>query len=104
MKLQGYDFWDKIGRPKYVLAPMVEHSELAWRLLSRKYGAELTYTPMINSSIILTDETYRKKMMQMHESDWPLIVQFCGNDPDTLLKGWHVGVQVVFLELNYQDL
>ena len=86
MKLHGFEFWDNIGRPKYVLAPMVEHSELAWRLLSRKYGAQLTYTPMINSSIILTDETYRKKMMQMHKSDWPLIVQFCGNDPHTLLK------------------
>ena len=39
---QGFRFYqDVLGNPKYVLAPMVDASELAWRMLARKYSAQL---------------------------------------------------------------
>lgn len=34
-KLQGYDLYRAMGSPKHVLAPMVDASELAWRIFSR---------------------------------------------------------------------
>ena len=50
-KLSGYDFYQSIGSPKRVVAPMVDQSELAWRILCRRYGADLVYSPMINAKI-----------------------------------------------------
>ena len=35
LKLSRYALWDKMGRPRTVCAPMVEQSELAFRLLCR---------------------------------------------------------------------
>ncbi|PFH47217.1 hypothetical protein AMATHDRAFT_6997 [Amanita thiersii Skay4041] len=94
-KLAGYDFYHQIlGSPRYIVAPMVDQSELAWRRLSRRYGAQLIYTPMINAKIFVdaSSEKIRNQNFDLISgeegdptTDRPLIVQFCANDPEKLL-------------------
>lgn len=89
-KLKGRDLYNKIGKPKTIVAPMVDQSELAWRILSRRYGADLCYTPMFHARLFATEEKYRQNMWSEFDGaadlDRPLVVQFCANDPDYLLK------------------
>ncbi|KAF8336539.1 uncharacterized protein EI90DRAFT_3169608 [Cantharellus anzutake] len=92
-KLSGHDFYRHVlGNPKYIVAPMVEQSELAWRILSRRHGAQAVYTPMINSKLFTnSNKKYILENFNMVEGeeggphDRPLVVQFCGNDPNALL-------------------
>lgn len=71
---------------RYILAPMVGASELAFRLLCRRYGATLAYTPMINSDRFVADEAYRKQEFQTTPADRPLVAHFSANHPKTFLK------------------
>jgi tRNA-dihydrouridine synthase len=108
-------FWERINKPKYIAAPMVDQSELAFRLLVRQNGCDLTCTQMINSKVFAGNAGYRKSVVDWcnyrsslngdgtnannysneevdrfeamaRQIDRPLIVQFNGNDPETLLK------------------
>uniref|UniRef100_A0A7S1C2D7 tRNA-dihydrouridine(16/17) synthase [NAD(P)(+)] n=1 Tax=Bicosoecida sp. CB-2014 TaxID=1486930 RepID=A0A7S1C2D7_9STRA len=81
----GYEFWRSIGSPRRVVAPMVHQSELAFRQLTRRYGAELCYTPMLSSNAFMRSKKYRRANMQTCEGDRPLIVQFAGHDAATLI-------------------
>lgn len=107
--LSPWEFWRQVLKsPKCILAPMVDASELPWRLLSRKYGTDLAYTPMLNAGTFLRETRYRKEHLESCPEDRPLIVQvniklwilfyfifqvnqlflkkFCANDPDIFLK------------------
>jgi tRNA-dihydrouridine synthase 1 len=86
----GRELFNKLGRPTKIVAPMVDGSELAWRIISRRYGAELCYSPMLHSRLFSQDKKFRDQFICEMDGqpglDRPLIIQFCANDPDVLLN------------------
>jgi len=76
-----------------VLAPLVGGSDLSFRLLSRKYGAQVTFTEMVVSEYYLhatAEEGHRKyknaTRYEFDESDRPLILQLTGTEPESIIK------------------
>ena len=81
------DISDYLKTNPNVLAPMVDHSDYPFRMLTRKYGAGLCFTPMLHSRLLVQDSKYYKKMFVVGgENDRPLVVQLCGNDKNILLQ------------------
>ena len=85
----GQVFYKQVlGQPRHILAPMVAQSELPWRLLARRRGCQLCYTPMWSSLLTATDPNYARTVLEDlgHKEDRPLIVQFCANRPDLMVR------------------
>lgn len=97
----AWDAWRKLGSPKYVVAPMVDGSELAFRDLCRRYGATLAYTPMLHSKLFSATRKFRAEYFTTHAGDRPVVAQFCANDPALFVEAArHVQAHVDAIDLN----
>ncbi|KAK5742197.1 tRNA dihydrouridine synthase [Elasticomyces elasticus] len=103
-KLHGRAFYESLGSPEFVLAPMVDQSEFAWRLLTRSFlpaelrASILAYSPMLHAKMFADSPKYRAAHFEALKEDGekyldgnpdfdrPLFVQFCANDPECLLE------------------
>ncbi|KAK6090482.1 hypothetical protein P3W45_000579 [Vairimorpha bombi] len=81
-------FLEKLTKPYKILAPMVGNSELAWRSLARRYGADICCTEMINCESFLRTKKnpISNQWYTTNSSDRPLIIQICGNDVSKMLE------------------
>lgn len=70
----------------FVVAPMVNASELAFRTLARRHGCHLAYSPMLHARHMVEKPGERKRFFTTAPGDEPLVVQFCANDPDVLVE------------------
>ncbi|OBT64838.1 hypothetical protein VE03_06423 [Pseudogymnoascus sp. 23342-1-I1] len=94
-KLHGRAFYESLGSPKFVLAPMVDQSEFAWRMLTRSYMTPesnkslLAYTPMLHARLFTTTEKFRFNHFQPTRSGLPTVPMSAppASSPDTYLDG-----------------
>jgi nifR3 family TIM-barrel protein len=87
----------KIETPGHLLlAPMADVTNLAFRLLCRQHGADLTYTEMISADALINEN--RKSFLKGLSSseDRPFGVQIVGSSPDKLRKA------ALFVENEYR--
>ena len=57
---EPWAWWRSLGSPATVCAPMVDQSERAFRLLVRRHGCDLCYTPMLHADLVVRDAAYRR--------------------------------------------
>lgn len=85
---------DDLRGTALVVAPMVDASDLPYRLLTRRYNASLCFTPMIHAKMFVEKPGYRRKFWKVGvgtpPEDRPLIAQFCGHDKDVLLAAMRI--------------
>ncbi|KAL0241103.1 hypothetical protein GEMRC1_006338 [Eukaryota sp. GEM-RC1] len=103
-KLSPWNFWKSIGSPTTMLAPMVRGSELAFRLLTKKYNTQCRTSPMLSSRAYLPVEYNSDMVLTTSSDDDPLIIQVAGFDPVlvclTALKALSSAPNACAIELN----
>ncbi len=75
----------KLKNPIF-LAPMVDVTDLPYRILCRKAGAGMAYTEMLNIGAILHSNIKTQNMLKTNKEDFPSGVQITGRNVDEFKK------------------
>jgi tRNA-dihydrouridine synthase B len=69
-------------RPAYILAPLAGFTDLPFRSVVKKFGADLTVSEMISSNALAHGSTKTLKMLEKSPLEDPYSVQISANDPE----------------------
>lgn len=70
------------SQPLMVLAPLAGYTDLPFRAVVKKFGADLTISEMISSNALVYKSQKTIKMIEKSPSEDPYFVQIAGNKPE----------------------
>ena len=70
----------------FILAPMANYTDIAYRMLCRKYGASLCYTEQISAIALNKKNKKTLTLAKTSKEDKPVSLQLSGRDKKVLLK------------------
>jgi nifR3 family TIM-barrel protein len=87
--MQG--FWETLPRPFFVLAPLANVTDAAFRRLIAKYGKpDVTWTEFVSADgLVLADEEGKRKLLRdlvFTEAERPIVAQFFTSNPEHMEK------------------
>lgn len=97
--MQG--FWKNLKKPIFVLAPMADVTDPAFRALIAKYGKpDVFYTEFVSADgLALAPEEGRKKLLkdlEYTEEERPIIAQFFTSKPENMRKAAELARELGF--------
>lgn len=77
-------FWHRLGRPIFVLAPMADVTDAAFRFIIAKHGKpSVLITEFVSvDGLCSRGRPFLIKTLRYHESERPIVAQFFGEKPD----------------------
>src|SRR5690625_1894586 len=67
-----------------ILAPMAGVTDLAFRLIAKQYGCDLTISEMISAQGLLYDNKRTKQLLLTDQREEPFVIRLFGHDPNVL--------------------
>lgn len=83
-------FWQKLPYPILALAPMAGITDSAFRILCKKFGADVVYTEMISVDGLIYDSKKTSELFQFRPEEKPIVVQLFGKKPENFYKAVEV--------------
>ncbi|MCC8277233.1 tRNA-dihydrouridine synthase [Campylobacter sp. VicNov18] len=80
------------------LAPMAGFSDLPFRNVVKKFGADVTLSEMISSNALVYESSKTLHMLKRAQLESPYIVQIAGSDKEVIKKAVHILNEMVFID------
>jgi len=77
-------------RPLLVLAPLAGYTDLPFRSVVKRFGADLTVSEMISSNALAYRSEKTLKMVEKSPNEDPYSVQIAGSDPDIIKRAVNI--------------
>jgi len=80
------NFWQQLPKPIVALAPMCGVTDLPFRSICHKYGADVVYTEMVMAQGLSRRNPKTLKLAAISEMEQPVVIQLGGNDPEAFYQ------------------
>lgn len=90
------------GTPLF-LAPMEDVTYKPFRMMCKKFGADVMYTEFVSSEALTRDIEKTKRKMHLSDFDRPIAIQIYGHNVDSMVRAAQVAEEFDpdFIDINY---
>lgn len=89
MKISTIEFPD---RPLF-LAPMEDVTDPAFRLLCKRFGADMLYTEFVSSEALIREVNRTRQKLTIYPQERPIAIQIYGHDPDSMAEAARIAAE-----------
>ena len=89
MKIANIEFKDK---PLF-LAPMEDVTDPAFRVLCKRYGADMLYTEFVSSEALIRNINRTHQKLTIYPEERPIAIQIYGHDPVSMVEAAKIAEQ-----------
>ena len=82
MKIADLEF----GAYPVFLAPMEDVTDEAFRLLCKRFGADMVYTEFVSSDALIRDVNSTLRKLNIYEEERPVVIQIYGNEVEPMVE------------------
>lgn len=99
MKIANID----LGERPLLLAPMEDVTDVAFRLLCRRFGADMVYTEFVSSDALIRDVASTKRKLRIDPEERPAAIQIYGREVEAMVEAARIcqEAQPDVLDLNF---
>ena len=99
MKISNIEFPDK---PLF-LAPMEDVTDPAFRLLCKRFGADMLYTEFVSSEALIRNVNRTQQKLTIYPEERPIAIQIYGHDPVSMAEAARIaeGAQPDIIDINF---
>lgn len=80
------NFWSKLKKPIYALAPMAGITDSAFRQICKGFGADVVYSEMASVNALVYNPAKTLAMLKFSLKERPFVVQLFGSNPEHFAK------------------
>ena len=76
------NFWTELKKPIIALAPMAGITDSSFRLICKKYGADVLYTEMVSAAGLTFKGAKTLRYLKFNKKEKPVVLQLFGSKPE----------------------
>lgn len=80
------NFWTKLKKPIYALAPMAGITDSAFRQMAKEFGADVVYSEMASATALVYNPKKTLEMLASDKKEVPYVIQLFGSRPEHFAK------------------
>lgn len=99
MKIRHID----LGEKPVFLAPMEDVTDIAFRLMCKRFGADLVYTEFVSSDALIRSVNKTMQKLTISEEERPVAIQIYGKETDAMVEAARIveEAQPDILDINF---